>query len=205
MAKKKNPPEVNPLSLTDEQRDRLAAWYSEWPRPESMMMNNLRDRQILFVSKRCLGSGEVRQIAALAVVRAAAKWEPSRSMFSTYAFRWIRWALLSAVRRELRRCRPIATGVAPETPVKESEPDETGLARASLIRIARNANVSKRGLQMLAMSKGLFDHDSATLDSIGEKVGLSKERTRQIIAAEVHKLKYYAERHPEEYIYRGGE
>ena len=146
-----------------------------------------------------LSPDEVEAAAWLGVIRAAQKYDPDhprRVQFASYANIWVR----SAVQLEVSRChrkkvinatvRPDADtghgdglfgwGVIPDPDADDpAELGEVDWRRVRLREIL--ADLDPRTRRVLELRYGLADGTGRTLREVGEAVGVTKERVRQVV------------------------
>jgi len=136
---------------------------------------------------------EVFQIAALALMGAVQTWEPSLGALSSWAFQKMRAALQSTIRRQclVRGVRPPPRcvslfdtlddeGLALEERIadpKAVQPDET----ANTMRILSVVLPKKRRHREVLQRRAV----GFTLQEIGQLLGLTRERVRQIEAVAI--------------------
>ena len=126
---------------------------------------------------------------------AARKFKPDMdSRFITYAAWWIRHCMQRTANRigEIGTQEPEANedydngiNTLPDT----SDKDEIGTADYVAVLLA---TLKPRERQVITLRFGLAGNDAMELQTIGDKVGLTKERVRQIVEASKEKMRHYA-------------
>jgi len=143
---------------------------------------------------------ELRSEALLALLRAVEGFDPSRGVrFSTYACNAILRGLIQAEKRATRhRLRfPIEFDTANERP----DPAEDRWSALYIDRLRRvlddnRAELTSRESEILGWRFPLGGGDGKTLEEIGDTIGLSKERVRQIQKSALTKIRSVIEADP---------
>ena len=143
---------------------------------------------------------ELRSEALLALLRSVEGFDPTRGVrFSTYACNAILRGLIQAERRAAkRRVRfPMEYDVSFERP----GPSEDRWSELYVDRLHRALNSDKvelteRESEILGWRFPLGGGDAMTLEAIGDTIGLSKERVRQIQKSALTKIRAVLEADP---------
>jgi RNA polymerase sigma factor (sigma-70 family) len=144
------------------------------------------------------GFFEVLSDSNLSLIRAVDKFDFSRGFkFSTYAT----WSIIKnfarSIPEEARQLERYSTGhdeVLEYAPDKRSDENESmASAEQTTYRVNRLLGyLDARERQIIGMRTGLDNTEAMTLGQIGEQLGLSKERVRQINMQIITKLRHIA-------------
>jgi len=145
---------------------------------------------------------ELIGVATLAMVEAADRYKPDLGFqFSTWATHWIRGRIRTARSAdtksgggqfamawgeggEIGSCESLVVDPATDNAIDpDSPPEDVDAIRAGLARLG------PRQRYVLCHRFGLDGHEKLTLVSIGKKLGLSRERIRQIQASAMDKIR----------------
>ena len=123
------------------------------------------------------------------LIKAAEKFDEKRGLkFITYAVWWIRERILNALAAEQRH---LARQLLNEIPSPESLITSGGQTTGSLSADMNHAFnlLSERERLIIERTFGLNGQSEMTLEEIGESLGLSRERVRQIREKAIRKLR----------------
>lgn len=182
---------------TESSSDRLRTkWTRRWNRIREHIVE--RNLGLAYSMMRQFGShrldeDDLLSDAMLGLTRAVDRFDPWRGYrFSTYACNVIARALMRQGRRErqYRQVFPVQYDVPYERPI----PDEDGQTQLYVERLKRALSENLGALtelesEILANRFPDDDHPRLTFQEIGQHVGLSKERVRQIQNAALDKLR----------------
>lgn len=149
-----------------------------------------QSRRRLLEEAECLGRDEAIQAGLAGLRRAAELWQPEIRKLSTYAVKAIRWAVRKAAlnkrKAERRQIRTVPLSRARKIETLVSQSIATPDAREIILGVLRF--LCPREKFILSRRFG-FEGEPAEWDTIGEELGLSGERVRQIAAKARHKLR----------------
>jgi RNA polymerase primary sigma factor/RNA polymerase sigma factor len=161
-------------------------------------------RLVVSIAKRHVGQGddffELVSDGNMSLIRAAEKFDYGRGFkFSTYAT----WAIMKNFARsipgELRhrdRFRTSQDEMFSATPENRADPYEQESAQAKRVQVIQRilGRLDEREQRIIVSRFGL-DHsvEPQTLKEVGEELGVTKERVRQIAARALDKLRHAAE------------
>ena len=138
----------------------------------------------------------------LALMRATEKFDCSRGFqFSTYATYAIRNDFFRIFKRQQQDNDRLEGGVEDLAAAGEDDPDEDTRAaeeyrRYQLLLQAMQGNLDERDRQIVMLRFGIDQQNGAqTLQAVGQHLGLSKERVRQLENRAIERLKQYVEGH----------
>ncbi|TXH55094.1 MAG: sigma-70 family RNA polymerase sigma factor [Desulfurellales bacterium] len=155
---------------------------------------------------------DLLQAAYCGLLDAASRWVEGRCEFSTYAYHWLRRAVLVELRardmiripqehsgqrrREMRQrlaCARLDVRRAHEapwdTPGREPEPSEAmeqGERGADALHLLRGLTPRER--EAIALRFGLLDGEERTLQAVADAMGLSRMRVQQLERAACERL-----------------
>jgi RNA polymerase primary sigma factor len=205
---------VNPRRRVELQRLIEDGWLAR----EHLITAN--SRLVISVAKKYMGRGvpflDLIQEGNIGLIRAAKKFDYRRGhKFSTYATWWIRQAVTRAIADQGRTIRvPVhmvqvaRRPLSLETPTDDEEdsvlgdfiqdeevpaPDETAtynLLREHLDTVLNS--LPPREVRILQLRYGLLDGQAYTLEEVGRKMGVTRERVRQIEAQALSRLRHPA-------------
>jgi RNA polymerase sigma factor (sigma-70 family) len=171
---------------------------------------NCNMRLVVSIAKRHAGQTdnffELLSDGNVSLIRAVDKFDYSRgNKFSTYAS----WAIMKNYARsipdEIHRRERYLTGhedlfdAAPDTRTDEQECLAT--AEQATHRVNRLLEyLDPRERQIIRMRAGLDNAETMTLEKIGEQLGITKERVRQLNVRAMKKLRSLAEDHKDELL-----
>jgi RNA polymerase sigma factor (sigma-70 family) len=131
---------------------------------------------------------DFRSEAAIALIRAVERFDPTHGIkFSTYAYPAI---LRQVLKERAGQGRWAATFPATYEPALH-EPEQVDLDesdKADLETAIRGADLTDRERGILVFRFGLIGYEAETLDGVGERYDVSKERIRQIETRALTKL-----------------
>ena len=111
------------------------------------------------------------------LVRAADSYDPAHGTFAAYAHRWVRRSIVRAV---------AAAEHAEQASQNGPTPEQTLLRRRVRQALRHLDAVEAR---VLEMRFGLLDGTTRTLDEIGRRLGVTKERVAQILESALARLR----------------
>jgi len=119
----------------------------------------------------------------LGLITAATRYDSSRGVkFTTCSVWWIRKSILKALGDQV----PIVHVVDR----RAADPEEEALRREKMARLKRClAGLSARERTVLSARYGLAGRPVSTLRQIGNRIGVTRERVRQIETASIEKLR----------------
>ncbi len=136
----------------------------------------------------------------LSLMRATEKFDYSRGYrFSTYATYAIRNDFFRVLKRQQQDSERLESGVDELAAVGEDDADEDMRAaeeyrKYQLLLQAMQGNLDDRDRRIVMLRFGIDQQDGPqTLLAVGQDLGLSKERIRQLEARAIAKLKQYVE------------
>ena len=173
--------------------DRLRELYESLLESAISVSKELTQRNLRLVvsiaKKFCQPTAPLQELVSdgnLSLMRAVSKFDFSRgNKFSTYAS----WAIMKNFMRSVpqeaknrQRCRTgedvLLQFVADD---RDTGPDEAERNRTSVrLRDWMREVLSDREFNVIAHRYGLFEYESLTLELLGAKMGITKERVRQI-------------------------
>jgi len=160
--------------LTEEGRAMVEAWLLDWPAPEMLLFRWRRG--LLNAARARLGEDDLRGVAFLAVVKAAAAWIPAEGEFTPLARRCIHRQILQAMRvRKTLDCDWV-DGV--EDARSSGDPFRAADDRDEVAVVLGRLNVRHR--EVVGSRFGLDGGPARTRGEVGKKFGLTGERVRQI-------------------------
>lgn len=125
--------------------------------------------------------------ALFGLAKAARSFDPAKGVqFSTYAVTTIDgYVRLLLTRWKPMRQVPAGEGGEPLEAAARPEPD--GAARRDLLD-AIHESLPRRDAEAVILRFGLGGEDALTLDEVGQRLGVSRERVRQVVSAALRKL-----------------
>lgn len=111
------------------------------------------------------------------LVRAADSYDPAHGTFAAYAHRWVRRSIVRAV----------ATAEHTRTTHQDGPTPEQTVLRRTVRKALRHLDVVEA--RVLEMRFGLLDGTTRTLDEIGRRLGVTKERVAQILERALARLR----------------
>lgn len=107
------------------------------------------------------------------LVRAAENYDPSHGTFAAFATRWVRRSVV----------RAIAAGARADVPGETSGTPDIGSEQSMLRRRVRQAlaHLDAVEARVLELRFGLVDGTARTLDEIGRRLDMTRERVQQIL------------------------
>lgn len=142
---------------------------------------------------------ELQSEGFLALVRAVDWFDPWRGIrFSTYAYNSISRAMMRFVRRAMRyrKLFPISFDVPIDTPPRDDMWSDLFVDRLHRALSENLGELTDRELHVLGKRFPTGDNPRLTLEEIGDRCGLSKERVRQIQNRALRKLRAVLEADP---------
>ncbi len=174
------------------------------------LLINCNMRLVVSIAKRHAGQTdnvfELISDGNISLIRAVEKFDYARgNKFSTYAS----WAIMKnfarSIPEEKNRRERYVTGheqvfeSAPDSRTNEQECLQS--AEQASYRVNRLLEyLDPRERQIIRMRAGLDNDEGMTLEKIGEHLGITKERVRQLNVRAMKKLRTLAEDHKEDYL-----
>ncbi|MCI0683171.1 MAG: sigma-70 family RNA polymerase sigma factor [Gemmataceae bacterium] len=201
---------IDPHKVRTQDLDEVEALLAESTRVKDLLIN-CNMRLVVSIAKRHSGQTdnffELLSDGNMSLMRAVEKFDYARgNKFSTYAS----WAIMKnfarSIPEEKNRRERFQTGneeffdIAPDN--RTDEADLLQSAEQASHKVNRLLEyLDPREREIIRMRAGLDSgHEGMTLEKIGEKLGITKERVRQLNVRAMKKLRNLAEGHKEEMI-----
>jgi len=142
---------------------------------------------------------ELYSVACIALMKAAATFDPSVAKFSTWATRIIRQHIINEIRKRRQDTVPLSSldyDEAERVLVDYREDFPLHLAGLLVDPDPSDSKAEAENKRMLAM----HHLDGQSLSDIGRKVGLSKERVRQRLANAIQSIRLKKREEIKEYM-----
>lgn len=142
---------------------------------------------------------ELYSVACIALMKAAATFDPSVAKFSTWATRIIRQHIITEIRKHKRDTVPLSSldyDEAERVLADSSEDFPLHLAGLLVDPDPSDSKAEAENKRMLAM----HHLDGQSLSDIGREVGLSKERVRQRLATAIQSIRLKKREEIKEYM-----
>jgi len=195
---------INYLKLRVEALDQIEAYLQEANQVKELLIR-CNMRLVTSVAKRHSGQTdnffELLSDGNMSLMRAVEKFDYSRgNKFSTYAM----WALMKNFARSIpdeknRRERFVTGNEEVFDAAEDRRTDEHEVVAAAEQASAKVNRLLEfldpREREIIRMRAGIDTSDGMTLEKIGEKLGITKERVRQINVKAMKKLRTLVEQH----------
>jgi RNA polymerase sigma factor (sigma-70 family) len=200
---------IDPHKVRTQDLDEVEGLLSEANRVKDLLIN-CNMRLVVSIAKRHSGQTdnffELLSDGNMSLMRAVEKFDYARgNKFSTYAS----WAIMKNFARsipdeKLRRER-YQTGNEEFFDIAPDHRSDEGECLASAEQATHKVNrlleyLDPREREIIRMRAGLDGHENMTLEEIGDKLGITKERVRQLNVRLMKKLRTIAEGHKEEML-----
>jgi RNA polymerase primary sigma factor len=201
---------IDPHKVRTQELDEVEGLLAKANRVKDLLIN-CNMRLVVSIAKRHSGQTdnffELLSDGNMSLMRAVEKFDYARgNKFSTYAS----WAIMKnfarSIPEERNRRERYVTGneeffdIAPDT--RSDEQECLASAEQATHKVNRLLEyLDPREREIIRMRAGLDSgHEGMTLEKIGEKLGITKERVRQLNVRAMKKLRNLAEGHKEEMI-----
>ena len=200
---------IDPHKVRTQDLDEVEGLLAEANRVKDLLIN-CNMRLVVSIAKRHSGQTdnffELLSDGNMSLMRAVEKFDYARgNKFSTYAS----WAIMKNFARsipdeKLRRER-YQTGNEEFFDIAPDHRSDEGECLASAEQATHKVNrlleyLDPREREIIRMRAGLDGHENMTLEEIGDKLGITKERVRQLNVRLMKKLRNIAEGHKEEML-----
>ena len=200
---------IDPHKVRTQDLDEVEGLLADANRVKDLLIN-CNMRLVVSIAKRHSGQTdnffELLSDGNMSLMRAVEKFDYARgNKFSTYAS----WAIMKNFARsipdeKLRRER-YQTGNEEFFDIAPDHRSDEGECLASAEQATHKVNrlleyLDPREREIIRMRAGLDGHENMTLEEIGDKLGITKERVRQLNVRLMKKLRNIAEGHKEEML-----